>query len=404
MIEILATAERTGQLLGMNAIRLAQNIVDTVPDPLLILDDALRVRAANRAFYLTFNVSSNETEGRLVYELGDGQWNIPLLRKLLEEIIPTDSTFNDYEIDHDFPIIGRKVMLLNGRKLRSGNHSNLLLLMLEDVTERHRVHDHEVRCALELQATIRKLQDLEKARNDLTQMIIHDLRTPLTSVIAGVHTLDQVGELNHDQRSIVEIALAAGELLLRLINNLLDVEEAGSKPMELEYSLLSVQDLIKSSIGQVDYLVNAAQLTLENEDSSGLPALPGDLNKLQRVLVNLLGNAIKFTPAKGKVTIGATLQDAEQQIVFFVSDTGEGISLEDVGNIFDKFYQVPSRRRGRLLGNGLGLAFCKLVVEAHGGSIFVQSSREAGSRFSFSVPLVRRPQPEAEHLAYAGAP
>ena len=125
----------------MNAIRLAQNIVDTVPDPLLILDDALRVRAANRAFYLTFNVSLNETEGRLVYELGDGQWNIPLLRKLLEEIIPTDSTFNDYEIDHDFPIIGRKIMLLNGRKLRSGNHSNLLLLMLEDVTERHRVHD-----------------------------------------------------------------------------------------------------------------------------------------------------------------------------------------------------------------------------------------------------------------------
>ena len=235
-------------------------------------------------------------------------------------------------------------------------------------------------------------------------MIIHDLRTPLTSVIAGVHTLDQVGELNHDQQSIVEIALGAGELLLRLINNLLDVEEAGSKPMELEYSLLSVQDLIKSSIGQVDYLVNAAQLTLQHEDLSGLPALPGDLNKLQRALVNLLGNAIKFTPAKGTVTIGANLDDAEQQIVFFVSDTGEGISLEDVGNIFDKFYQVPSRRRGRLLGNGLGLAFCKLVVEAHGGSIFVQSSREAGSRFSFSVPLVRRPQPEAEHLAYAGAP
>ena len=100
----------------------AQDIVDTVREPLLMLDTTLRVRSANRAFYQTFQVSSEETENRLIYELGNGQWDIPALRTLLEDIIPTSSVFNDFELEHTFPIIGRRVMLLNGRKLRPGSH------------------------------------------------------------------------------------------------------------------------------------------------------------------------------------------------------------------------------------------------------------------------------------------
>src|SRR3984957_7179991 len=116
----------------------AQDIVDTVREPLLILDTTLRVRSANRAFYQTFQVSSEETENRLIYELGNGQWDIPALRTLLEDIIPTSSVFNDFELEHTFPIIGRRIMLLNGRKLRPGSHTELLVLAMEDVTERRR--------------------------------------------------------------------------------------------------------------------------------------------------------------------------------------------------------------------------------------------------------------------------
>src|SRR5271154_6484947 len=116
----------------------AQDIVDTVREPLLILDTTLRVRSANRAFYQTFQVSSEETENRLIYELGNGQWDIPALRTLLEDIIPTSSVFNDFELEHTFPIIGRRVMLLNGRKLRPGSHTEFLVLAMEDVTERRR--------------------------------------------------------------------------------------------------------------------------------------------------------------------------------------------------------------------------------------------------------------------------
>src|SRR4026209_800336 len=91
----------------------AQNIVDTVREPLLILDATLRVRSANRAFYQNFHVSAGETEGHLTYELGNGQWDIPDLRTLLEDIVPKSSVFDDFELDHTFPAIGRRVMLLN---------------------------------------------------------------------------------------------------------------------------------------------------------------------------------------------------------------------------------------------------------------------------------------------------
>jgi PAS domain-containing protein len=119
----------------------AQNIVDTVREPLLILDASLRVQSANRAFYQTFHVSPVETEGHLIYELGNGQWDIPALRTLLEDIVPTSSVFDDFELEHTFPAIGRRVMLLNARKLEAGQHGELLVLAMEDVTARRRAEE-----------------------------------------------------------------------------------------------------------------------------------------------------------------------------------------------------------------------------------------------------------------------
>ena len=119
----------------------AMNIVDTVREPLLILDTTLRVRSANRAFYQTFHVSSEETENRLIYELGNGQWDIPALRTLLEDVVPKSSVFNDFELEHTFPVIGRRVMLLNARKLLAGHHGELLVLAMEDVTARKRAEE-----------------------------------------------------------------------------------------------------------------------------------------------------------------------------------------------------------------------------------------------------------------------
>jgi two-component sensor histidine kinase len=117
--------------------RLEHAIVDTVREPLVVLDGALRVITASRSFYLAFKVTPDQVEGRLLYELGGGEWNIPALRTLLEEIIPQHTTMEEYVVDHDFPVIGPRTMLLNARKVfYEGNNSTSLLLAIEDVTER----------------------------------------------------------------------------------------------------------------------------------------------------------------------------------------------------------------------------------------------------------------------------
>lgn len=162
------TERRRAERLLANIETYAQNIVDTVREPLLMLDPDLRVRSANRAFYQTFQVSPEETENCLIYELGNGQWDIPALRTLLEDIIPQQSVFNDYELEYDFPSLGRRVMLLNARQLRAGNHIELLVLALEDVTERRRVRALERRFTAELSESYKRLQELEKQRDDLT--------------------------------------------------------------------------------------------------------------------------------------------------------------------------------------------------------------------------------------------
>jgi signal transduction histidine kinase len=369
----------------------AQNIVDTVREPLLMLDPSLRVRSANRAFYQTFQVSREETEGRLIYELGNGQWDIAALRTLLEDIIPQKSVFDDYELEHEFPAIGRRVMLLNARELHAGLHAEMLVLALEDVTERRRIHDLEIRFTSELQESYRRLQELEKLRDDITHMIIHDLRTPLTSVIGGMQTLEIVGELNADQREMLDIALLGGEILLGMINDLLDVEKLESGSMQLDYALQSPADLVASAIRQVAWLAQSSNLTLTPQIASDLPPLRGDENKLRRTLVNLLGNAIKFTSSGGTITIEAGYNAEAHSVVFLVRDTGEGIPTEAFERIFDKFSQVASRQGGRTLSTGLGLTFCKLTVEAHGGHIAVESVLGQGSTFRITLPVSSEP-------------
>lgn len=133
------TDQRRAQWLLGHQKELAEKIVDTVREPLLVLHDDLRVQSANRAFYDEFQVEASETEGRLVYELGDGQWDIPELRRLLSHVLPNDEFFEDFEVEHEFARIGRRTMLLNGRRV---DHLQLVLLAIEDVTERKR-SEHE---------------------------------------------------------------------------------------------------------------------------------------------------------------------------------------------------------------------------------------------------------------------
>ncbi len=253
--------------------------------------------------------------------------------------------------------------------------------------DKKRAHDREVHLFEQLRQNYRKLQELEKLRDDLTHMIIHDLRTPLTSVMMGMQTLEVVGEMNDEQREMMNIALSGGETLLGMINDLLDIVKMESGSLKLDYAVLDVPKLISSAIDQVASLLHEKKLTLEQQIETDSFVAHGDENKLRRTLVNLLGNAIKFTPSGGTVTMQVKSDETEQALLFSVTDTGEGIPAEWQTRIFEKFSQVESRQHGHKASTGLGLTFCKLAVEAHGGQIGVDSVHGKGSTFSFTVPL-----------------
>src|SRR5829696_5779026 len=224
----------------------AQDIVDTVRKPLLILDPALRVRSANRAFYETFHVSQDDTENRLIYELGNAQWDIPALRTLLEDIIPAESVFNDFELEHDFPSIGRRVMLLNARKLQAGHHGELLVLGLEDVTER--------RCAEEETAKAREAaESANRTKSLFLANMSHELRTPLNAILGYSEMLQEEAaerQLDEFGTDLIKIN-AAGKHLLALINDILDLSkiEAGKMELFLEsFDLAKMIDEVASTV------------------------------------------------------------------------------------------------------------------------------------------------------------
>jgi len=254
-----------------------------------------------------------------------------------------------------------------------------------------RARDRELRYTSELAESYRKLQELERLRDDLTNMIVHDLRTPLTSLLSGLQTVPLVGDMNETQAEMLEIAVDGGQTLLGMINDLLDVEKMEQEAVPLDKTLLTAAGLIARAAAQVGMLAQSNGLTLVEEAALDLPPFPGDEDKLRRTVVNLLGNAIKFTPVGGTIT--ASAEAGDEGILFSIRDTGEGIPPEAFDRIFEKFGQVENRKAGRKMSTGLGLTFCKLAVEAHSGRIWVESRPGQGSAFFFTVP--RAPEGQA---------
>ena len=256
--------------------------------------------------------------------------------------------------------------------------------------EKKRLRDREIVLFTQLQENYLRLKELETLRDDLTHMIVHDLRTPLTSLLTGLQTLQYSERLDADDQEMLNISLSGGQTLLGMINDLLDVSKMEDGSLVLDKQSVQASALVAKALHQVEALAKEKHLTLKQEIPPDVPTFIGDEEKLRRTLVNLLGNAIKFTPLSGTITVAAQLkaqeQDTASSLVFSVRDTGEGIPSEAFERIFQKFGQVESRKAGRKMSTGLGLTFCKLVVEAHGGRIWVESELGQGSTFLFAIP------------------
>jgi len=239
----------------------------------------------------------------------------------------------------------------------------------------------------ELEKSYADLRRAESLRDDLSEMLVHDLRTPLTTLLGPLEMLEgeQFGPLNETQREVASMSARSGYRLLYLVNELLDISKMEGGRMTLQPREVDLRKTSEEAIEQVAVVHSANQSRIAIEYSNDVPPIIADEDLLRRVLINLLGNAIKFTPRDGYITLGIESQDND--ILMWVRDTGEGVPAADQERIFEKFGQVESRKAGRKMSTGLGLTFCKLAVEAHGGRIWLESAPGQGSTFFFTLPL-----------------
>ncbi len=233
-----------------------------------------------------------------------------------------------------------------------------------------------------------ELRESERVRDNLIHMIVHDLRNPITALMGGLDVLLMTlsGKINDDEKRLLQNSRHSNQILLRLVNEILDINKMEAGKFELKLAQVNVADLV---IQNTETMQPAAELEgqyLEVALSTTETFINCDANLIGRVIANLLTNAFKYTPEGGTITTSLEVHPTDNTLTISVIDTGPGIPPEYQQTIFEKFTQVKGYE-GKRRGTGLGLTFCKMVIEAHGGKIWVESEMGKGSRFSFTLPL-----------------
>jgi signal transduction histidine kinase len=235
-----------------------------------------------------------------------------------------------------------------------------------------------------IQESSEQLRKLEELRDNLVHMVVHDMRTPLTVIYGFLRTLEMLdGESLSDQgREFVQTALASTEDLVEMVSSLLDVSKMEAGEMKLNLTQCELLTIAREALAKAEPLRGDRQLILSGSDEP--VTVMADAELIARVLQNLLGNALKFTPDDGRVTV--SVESSTDAARVLVQDTGPGIPPEYRERIFEKFGQVENPANKQRYSTGLGLTFCKLAVEAHGGQVGVDSEEGRGSTFWFTLP------------------
>jgi two-component system CheB/CheR fusion protein len=417
--EIEATNEElqtTNQELQIRNEQLAESynfseaVAETMHEPMLILDKYLRIKSANKAFYKKFKIVQTGTEGKLLYELGDHQWGITSLRQLLENIIQKNTHFYDYEITHDFPLIGKKIMLLNARRIvQKTQDEQLILLSFIDITERalkRKVEKKELEDIIgertkELEQSHQALEEkntfLEKTNKELetfTFISSHDLQEPLRKIKLFSSSLleEEAVKLSDNGKQQLKKIQDTVKRMQLLIDDLLIYSNAKKVYHHFEQTDLTI--ITESVIADFDEFLKEKNGVIK---TSGTCCANIIAFQFRQLMYNLISNAIKFAhpgrdlriSIKSKIVQGNVLKNDQllpgiNYCHICVSDNGIGFDPLYKDKIFEVFQRLHGQKEFK--GTGIGLAICKRIVENHKGSIKATGKLNEGAVFDIYIP------------------
>ena len=376
------TARKRAEQAVQEASEYAESIIETVREPLVVLDTHLRVISVNHSFYQTFEVTPEDTEGKLIYDLGNRQWNIPKLRVFLEEIIPRNNQFQNFEVDHEFPAIGHRTMLLNARQIyRKGIGAQMILLAIEDITERKKAEEKIKKLNEDLKHRAFELEAAYKELETFSYSISHDLRNPLL-VIGGFSRVLLERYSNHlDEKGqqFLSMIHSNTQKMLQLIDDLLTFSR--SEHQQMKPSDIDMGELAKAVFKELRRIIPEQTLRL---DIKTLPSARGDRSMIRQVFANLLSNAIKFTRPQGAGVIEIGCMVKENQDIYYVKDNGVGFDMQYAGKLFGVFQRHHTV--DEFEGTGVGLAIVQRIIHRHGGRVWAEGKVNEGAIFYFTLP------------------
>ncbi len=355
-------------------------LVESIPWPMLIIDTDLRIFHSNTSAQLLFELTNPPTTRQPLSQI----LNDTAILELIQTVIQTgEASYGEFNHGGNAGIWRVSFTPVEHQDTSSGDQAQqentkhiyrYFVMVIEDLTE---------------------LRRLERVRRDFIANISHELRTPLASVRLLAETLEEVVETDPDKAQLfIEKIETEIEYLSELVSELLELSrlEAGRVPMNIEP--ISASMLVRETMARMLPQAQRHRVMLRTEIVNSQISVAADSRQIARVLVNLVHNAIKFTPSGGTIVIGThPLPDKFTQ-AFSVRDTGVGIAPEDLPRIFERFYKVNAARSRAYFagpggaGSGLGLAIVRHVIEAHGGHISATSEPGKGSIFTFTLPLI----------------
>jgi two-component system CheB/CheR fusion protein len=367
----------------------ANAVVDTVRQPLVILDAELQVVKANTAFYETFHTTPELTGRRRLSDLGGGEWDRPELSNALTEVLLHDTRIEDFEVEADFPTIGHHTMSLDARRLPAERGTaGRILVAIEDRTELKRAERaREALLALEHEAR-EQAEAADHLKDEFVATVSHELRGPLTVISGWMNILLGAGQ-SPDKAMLARALAAIGRGVTaqgRLISDLLDQSRLASGKVELRRGPIDLLTVAEAAIVGVRAAAEAKDIELELSGDRATSIVLGDPDRMQQVLWNLFFNAVKFTPRGGRVQIA--VRRAHNQVHVTVRDTGCGIPEDFLPHVFDRFRQAEGSSRRAQAGLGLGLTLVRELVELHGGTVRAESlGTDRGATFTVLLPI-----------------